>query len=154
VLKIIKENSGVYLLEIFATVPFQIELEKFKEKVFPQGYYYYAGSGQKNLQQRVDRHLDETKNTHWHIDYITNIATNKPKSIFIFDNADKKLECKLIRDLIDNFRLRIIVRGFGNSDCNRCETHLLYCKQRLTHSHFTAQYQSIVRVMPASSETS
>jgi Uri superfamily endonuclease len=154
VLKIIKENSGVYLLEIFASAPFQLDIDRFKTKVFHPGYYYYAGSGQKNLQQRVERHLEEEKNIHWHIDHLTTVPTNKPKSIFLFDNAPKKFECELVHELVSNFRLRIAARGFGNSDCKNCDSHLLYCKQRMTHSHFIARYQSIVRIMPASSDNS
>jgi len=153
VLKIIKENSGVYLLEIFASTSFQIEADRFKEKIFHPGYYYYAGSGQKNYQQRIDRIPESEKNTLSHVEYLLNVPTNKPKSIFLFDNAVKKFECELIRELVVNFKLRIAARGFGNSDCKNCDSHLLYCKQRMTHSHFVARYQSNVRVMPASSET-
>lgn len=152
-LKITDINSGTYLLEIYAAEPFRVEIENFKEKVFPQGYYYYSGSAQKNLEQRVDRHQQEEKNIHWHIDHITTIPTNKIKSVFMFDGAKKNFECEIVRELVENFRLRIAVKGFGNSDCKRCQSHLLYCKQRMTHSHFIARYQSTVRLMPSSSDT-
>ena len=151
-LKIIKENSGVYLLEIFASEPFKIDIDGFKDKTFNAGFYYYSGSAQKNLQQRVDRHQGDNKTIHWNIDHLTSIPTNKVKTIFLFDGAPKNMECALISELLQEFKLRIAVKGFGNSDCRRCITHLLYCKKKLTHSHFTARYQSMVRVIPASNE--
>jgi Uri superfamily endonuclease len=152
VLKIIKENSGVYLLEILASEPFTIELESLNSKILNPGYYYYSGSAQKYLGQRVERHQDENKTIHWNIDHLTTIPTNKIKTIFLFDGASKSLECELISELLQNFRLSIAVKGFGNSDCRRCITHLLYCKKRLTHNHFIERYQSMVRVIPASNE--
>ena len=63
-LKIIKENSGVYLLEILASEPFTIELESLNSKILNPGYYYYSGSAQKYLEQRVERHQDENKTIH------------------------------------------------------------------------------------------
>ena len=152
-LKIINENSGVYLLEIFASEPFTIDLECFKDKILSPGYYYYSGSAQKNLEQRVERHQSENKTIHWHIDRLTTIRTNKIKTVFLFEGAMKNLECELISELLQNFKLSIALKSFGNSDCRRCITHLLYCKKRLTHSHFIARYQSMVRVMPAPIET-
>lgn len=152
-LKITDINSGTYLLEIFASEPFQVDIENFSGRVFPAGYYYYSGSAQKNLIARVERHQQETKNVHWHIDHLTSIPTNKIKTVFLFENAKKNFECEVIRELTENFRLRIAAKGFGNSDCRRCQSHLLYCKQKMTHSHFISRYQSTVRLMPASSDT-
>jgi len=153
VLKITDINSGVYLLEIFASEQFKVEIDAFKEKIFQPGYYYYSGSAQKNLEQRVERHQQESKNVHWHIDHVTSIPTNKIKAIFLFEGANKNFECALIKELTENFRLKIAAKGFGNTDCKRCLSHLLYCKQRMTHSHFIARYQSTVRLMPSSNET-
>jgi Uri superfamily endonuclease len=153
VLKITDINSGTYLLEILASEPFSVEIDSFKEKIFPSGYYYYSGSAQKNLAQRVERHQLETKNIHWHIDHLTSIPTNKIKAIFLFENANKNFECEVIRELTENFKLRIAAKGFGNTDCRRCQSHLLYCKQKMTHSHFISRYQSTVRLMPSSSDT-
>lgn len=152
-LKITDINSGTYLLEIFASEPFSVEIDSFLGKTFPAGYYYYSGSAQKNLAQRVERHQLETKNVHWHIDHLTSISTNKIKTVFLFEKANKNFECEVISELTENFKLRIAAKGFGNSDCRRCPTHLLYCKQKMTHSHFISRYQSTVRLMPTSSDT-
>ena len=152
-LKIINENSGVYLLEIFASEHFAIDLECFREKILNPGYYYYSGSAQKNLVQRLERHQSEDKTIHWNIDYLTTIPTNKIKTVFMFKGASKMMECELISELTQNFRLNIALKGFGNSDCRRCVSHLLYCKKRLTHSHFIERYQSIVCVIPSPCET-
>ena len=152
-LKIINENSGVYLLEIFASEPFTIDLESYKDKVLSPGYYYYSGSAQKNLVQRVERHQSEDKTIHWNIDHLTIIPTNKIKAVFLFDGAHKNQECELISELTENFKLKVALKGFGNSDCRRCVSHLLYCKKRLTHSHFIARYQSMVRVIPSPCDT-
>lgn len=121
----IKSNSGAYLLEIFISKPFKISKGRFAGLLLPEGYYYYAGSAQKNLSQRIKRHLRKNKTLHWHIDYITSSRGNSITNFWIFEDAPKETECLLTERLIKEFNLRTEIKGFGSSDCRRCESHLL-----------------------------
>ncbi|HEX2865625.1 MAG TPA: GIY-YIG nuclease family protein [Ignavibacteriales bacterium] len=121
----IKSNSGAYLLEIYAPKPFKIRKGRFEGLCLSEGYYYYAGSAQKNLRQRLERHLRKNKTLHWHIDYITSLAGNKITNFWIFEDASKETECRITQRLILEFNLRSVIKGFGSSDCRNCESHLL-----------------------------
>jgi Uri superfamily endonuclease len=151
--KIINKNSGVYLLEIFANRTFLIYSPRFNGKVFPKGFYYYAGSAQKNLVQRLRRHLAPEKIINWHIDHITSISSNEVKNIFILENVKKHVECEMVRILLNEFKLKFPIINFGNGDCDSCKSHLLYSAERINHNHFISRYQSIARLIPASNFT-
>ncbi len=151
--KITDTLSGTYLLEIFAKKDFEINAKKFLGVKFSKGYYYYSGSAQKNYSSRLERHLKPFKKIHWHIDHITTVPTNKITKIFLFENAPRETECKVVRDLINHFNLSEKFKGFGNGDCKTCGTHLLYSPEKIPQSHFISLYQSTVRLIPLSSET-
>lgn len=151
--KIIKDNFGTYVLELYAKKKFQISCSKFSKQFFRKGYYYYAGSAQKNLVQRIQRHLCKEKKLHWHIDYLTTIPSVQIENIFIANGTPKEMECNFISSLLLNYGLEIIVNNFGNSDCKKCKSHLLYSNKKINHNHFISRYQSIVSLIPASSFT-
>lgn len=149
-LKTTDKNSGVYLLELQITKPIQIKAKKFLDHQFPKGFYYYSGSAQKNLLQRLERHLRKEKIIHWHIDHLTANTDVKIKTVFIANESVKNLECEIINTLLNNFELGIVAEGFGNGDCDSCSSHLLYSKKKIDHSHFISLYQSIERFIPSS----
>lgn len=121
----IKSNSGAYLLEIKLGKPFTISKGRFKGCTLPAGYYYYAGSAQKSLRQRVERHYRKDKILHWHIDHITASRRNHITNCWIFENAPKEMECRLTEKLMRHYGLKIVLKGFGSSDCRNCQSHLL-----------------------------
>lgn len=121
----IKSNSGAYLLEIYISKPFTINGGRFEGVRLPAGYYYYAGSAQKNLRQRVNRHIEKSKKLHWHIDYITTFDGNFITNFWIFENVPKETECRIAERLIKKFDFRVVIKGFGSSDCRHCESHFL-----------------------------
>lgn len=151
--KITNLNSGIYLLEIIATANFSLTNDAFRGQFFLKGYYYYAGSAQKNLSSRLERHLSKAKKLHWHIDYITSRKDCRIKSIIVFGNEPKSFECELAKTLQSDFNLKIAAAGFGNGDCSLCVSHLLYSKKKINYSHFISRYQSAVRLIPSSIET-
>ncbi len=150
--KITDALRGTYLLEIHAVKPFEIKAKKFLGVKFPEGYYYYSGSAQKNYEGRLQRHIKPFKRIHWHIDHLTTVPTNKITRIFLFENAPRETECRIVQDLIARFSLSEEFKGFGNSDCKTCGTHLLYSEKPINHNHFISLYQSTVRLIPLSSE--
>jgi len=130
--KIIKNDSGIYLLEIFANSNFRIKIKKYINDRFYKGYYYYVGSAQKNLISRINRHLNKNKKINWHFDYITKLNSIEIKRVILFTNLKKEFECILsekIFNIIKNDNK--VIPDFGNSDCNKCRTHLYYSKNRI-----------------------
>jgi Uri superfamily endonuclease len=135
--KIIKPESGIYILEIFASNNFSILHKKFSNITFPKGWYYYFGSAQQNLSSRIQRHLAKEKKLFWHIDYITTLNTNVIKNIFIVERKEKMYECILTNTIVDELNLESKAIGFGNSDCTSCKSHLLYSKQNMDRKIFS-----------------
>lgn len=146
-------NKGIYILEIHAEIPFDVSIKKFRERKFKDGYYYYVGSAQKNLKQRLNRHVKKEKTIHWHIDHITSINTNKIGHIFLLKEAEKDLECELANCFEKKMQLDSSIKNFGNSDRNCSSTHLFYSKAPIDYSHLCSLYQSIVRLIPSEIET-
>ncbi len=86
------------------------------------GSYVYAGSayGPGGIAARVKRHFRPDKPAHWHIDHLTGAAS----SLVGFSCPDG-LECALLDDLLARGGFAVTAKGFGNSDCKSCESHLL-----------------------------
>ncbi len=150
--KIIKINSGIYILEIFSPQNFFIQTKKIKHTELQKGFYYYVGSAQKNLIQRLKRHLRKEKIIHWHIDTITSLNFCSIRKIYLFINYKKDFECKIVNDLRKELSLSFPLLNFGNSDCSNCKSHLLFSKSQIPYSHFISRYQSIVLFNPTSSD--
>ena len=143
-------KRGIYLLEMKAESNIRIEHPKFNDNVLPEGYYYYSGSAQKNLDHRIIRHLKKEKETHWHVDYLTTRKEIIIENIYQIPNLSKKSECILIAKLLRNTGLESIINNFGSSDCKKCNSHLLYSKNKIDQSHLFSLYQSTVLFIPSS----
>ncbi|MCX7788115.1 MAG: DNA/RNA nuclease SfsA, partial [Spirochaetes bacterium] len=66
-----EEDRGSYLVSLFLEHEARITVGSLGERLFPQGWYVYAGSAQRGLTARVARHLRFRKKVHWHIDYLS-----------------------------------------------------------------------------------
>lgn len=147
-----QNNSGIYIFELFLTNPTNIEHPKFYKNSLEIGYYYYVGSAQRNLQQRVMRHLKIDKKIHWHIDYLTTDRKFLKKNVYLIPGALKNEECKIVDKMYVSLQLRHPIINFGNSDCRNCKSHLLYSTNRLIYSQLLSLYQSTVLFIPSSKE--
>jgi sugar fermentation stimulation protein A len=89
---------------------------------FPAGYYVYTGSAMRGLQARLDRHRRRRKKLWWHIDYLLRRA----RIVEVVEvPTRRRMECALNRRVLEMAGARVVVSGFGASDC-RCEAHLAY----------------------------
>ncbi len=150
----IEVNRGIYILEIFTEYDFTLKTKAFGKVHLEKGYYYYVGSAQKNLRSRIQRHLKKEKIVRWHIDLLTTAEETRITKICILPFAPKSAECETVQKML---KLKFAVNSiphFGNSDCNICQTHLLYSRKRIPQSHFSLLYQSIVCLIPSSSDIS
>lgn len=127
-----QNNSGLYQLYIVLNKPIKITLTKFGEILIPKGVYIYTGRAKKNLLQRINRHLKKKeKKIHWHIDHL--LASKEVRIVRIkIIRGKKQSECQINLQTQKNIKGKIIIEGFGSSDCNKCKSHLLYISQSLS----------------------
>jgi Uri superfamily endonuclease len=111
--------KGSYILVAKLKESKRILVGKLGSINFKEGYYAYVGSGMKNLEKRIKRHLSAKKRTHWHIDYLLKSA--RIRAIWILESKERN-ECKIARKLSKKLSS---VRGFGSSDC-KCSSHLFF----------------------------
>jgi Uri superfamily endonuclease len=86
---------------------------------FPAGTYVYTGSARRNFEARLARHLRTEKRLRWHIDYLLAAPGVRIARIL----RSRRDECRLNQATAG----RVLVRGFGASDCRSgCGGHLKY----------------------------
>jgi Uri superfamily endonuclease len=110
---------GVYVLIIKVEKDTYVNVGAKGKLAFKRGFYAYVGSAQKNLEQRLRRHLKKEKRKFWHIDYLLDDKATKVVQVFQ-KQADKTQECLIARSIGEKGEPII---GFGSSDC-KCESHL------------------------------
>jgi sugar fermentation stimulation protein A len=113
-------ESGLYIAIFRLTRAQSILIGKLERFHFRKGVYFYAGSAQRNLSARLERHSRKAKPARWHIDYISAQAEMLGA---ITIAGPRERECELAKELAGMFELA--APGFGASDC-RCGGHLFY----------------------------
>ena len=124
----IPKKTGIYTLIFELTQPIKRKIGKLGYYKFPKGLYTYTGSalGSKssNLSARINRHLTLRKKEHWHIDYLLNSYFADMKVVICLETSTK-VECSIAKKIGELSGAKIIVRGFGSSDCKAgCKSHL------------------------------
>ncbi len=123
--------KGTYTVIILLSKEIRIKIGQLGVKKFPKGYYTYTGSalgtGGSSLKRRVSRHLRKTgKKKYWHIDFLL-AHRDATVTAVVAAQTDRKMECELNCYITEKGAARILVPGFGSSDCKgNCESHLLY----------------------------
>lgn len=115
-------DGGVYNLVICLEGERCIQVGRLGRFVFPAGYYVYTGSALKGLEARIARHRRKEKRKWWHIDYL--LEWSEVAAVRTYPTEERK-ECVLNRKVAGLASARVVVPGFGASDCG-CETHLLF----------------------------
>ena len=111
-------NKGSYLLLIYLDKNVEINVGSLGVRKFERGFYVYVGSALNSLTDRVKRHLKVEKKKHWHIDYL---LEHSKIILSILIPSEERLECYLAK----KFNGKVIVEGFGSTDC-KCKSHLFY----------------------------
>ncbi len=114
--------TGAYILALRLGETVNVELPKIAACRLRPGWYLYAGSAQGSggIRARVRRHFQGRKKMHWHIDLLT--ANSLDIAALVVAGGD---ECDLVGKLLDSPRFKVAIKGFGNTDCRNCESHLL-----------------------------
>ena len=114
-------DPGLYQLIVRLPKACDISVGLHGRFSFHAGYYVYTGSAKRGLESRISRHLRKRKKLRWHIDYLLRYG----EIIAVKRYGNILSECGLNRRVERLPGSRIIVAGFGSSDC-RCPAHLLY----------------------------
>jgi len=135
------EQAGTYILVLSVNRETEISIGQLGTFAFPNGHYLYIGSarGPGGLKARLARHLRESKQPRWHIDYLLQEA----RVVEIWKaSSPEKLECLWAQALLTMPNATILVSGFGSSDCG-CPTHLIYFTTPTSFPAFASQLQAL-----------
>jgi Uri superfamily endonuclease len=119
----IPEGPGVYALWLVASAPASIDVGKLGTVHVAAGHaYIYVGSALNGLSKRVGRHLARSgKKRHWHVDYL--LEHLDVRQVYLaLTTSPKECEISLAINALASYFTPI--KGFGNSDCNSCPSHL------------------------------
>ena len=130
---------GTYVLALWLDRPRRIAVGRLGEFAFPAGWVFYVGSalGPGGLAARLARHrrrFASGKRPHWHVDYVREQAVwggawARPSGGRLEHGgarpSGQRLECDWAAALGQRPGARIVVPGFGASDC-RCPGHLVH----------------------------
>jgi len=132
-LETLGKAKGAYIVALRLAAPVDVSLKgKMATRLAP-GWYLYAGSayGGGGIRSRLRRHFLGHKKIHWHIDRLTTEAAE----IVAFADPDGN-ECVLVECLMQTGRYLHIIPGFGSSDCQTCESHLLMAQMSVAENGF------------------
>ena len=118
-----ESDSGVYIAVFQLPEARDISVGKLGRFGFRPGVYFYAGSAQRNLSARLERHGRKSKPLRWHIDSLSVWADMLGAIVVV---GPRQRECELAKELARMFERA--APGFGSSDC-RCAGHLFYAPQ-------------------------
>lgn len=118
---------GAYQLLIRLRRRKHIKVGKLGIFDFPAGWYVYTGSALRGLKARVGRHLSGPRRKRWHIDYLLEHADSVEAFLY---PSEHRIECELNLATLSLPGAKVLVSGFGSSDCRRCPAHLAYFARR------------------------
>jgi len=136
---VLPAEPGAYILCLDVTEPVQLPPRRFSGVLAARAYLYFGSArGPGGIRARCARHFRRSKNSHWHVDWLTGPATRIHAAPF--PGSD---ECDLMaRALaVGGAALAIAVAGFGSTDCRRCATHLVAVTGALPNDFLDALYQ-------------
>ncbi len=131
--------AGAYVLCLELAEPVRLPPRRFAG-VLPAGRYLYFGSarGPGGIRGRCVRHFRRPKKSHWHVDWLTDVAARM--TVAAFPGLG---ECDLVTwtRQAGGTAISIPVPGFGSTDCRRCAAHLLVLTGELPAGFFDGLYQ-------------
>ncbi|RMG82062.1 MAG: GIY-YIG nuclease family protein [Bacteroidetes bacterium] len=127
-------SKGTYVLVVKVNFNKTLSIGKLGKFTFIVGYYFYIGSsfGPGGLRARLNRHLSQHKNLHWHIDYLVKYGQIK-QVWYNISPVQQEHRWAQVFSILPS--VEPAVKKFGASDC-RCLTHLFYTASSNVHHIF------------------
>jgi Uri superfamily endonuclease len=125
-------DRGCYTLII--RLPKQIKLQggRLGKACFPKGIYLYTGSAMRGFNARLSHHLRSRKKSHWHIDYLLKSPRARVEKVVIYPTPTRE-ECRLNQKITRLAGSKVLLKGFGASDCSSgCAAHLTYIGRKIS----------------------
>jgi Uri superfamily endonuclease len=122
----VPSKPGTYTLLIDVAAATTLTVGRLGRRAFPAGRYTYTGSAlgasTLTLATRLRRHLACRTTRRWHVDYLLDAPSARVAAV-VFAVDPRRLECRVAQALAASGR--VVVAGFGASDCRRgCGAHL------------------------------
>ncbi|GGH71673.1 hypothetical protein GCM10010978_07860 [Compostibacillus humi] len=114
-------DASLYAIKGVLTDQQNLTIGKLGSFRFPPGLYVYVGSAKRNIRSRIERHLKVDKKCHWHFDYLRPYLEITEVHTF----PGQEGECGLFQRLLGEQQGKIVIPGFGSSDCT-CKAHLFF----------------------------
>lgn len=112
--------ASIYQIAFFLPQALRVRVGRLGVVELSPGWYVYTGSGRRNLQARVARHLRGSHTTFWHIDYLRrHVAPSAWRTV-----ECARTECEAVALAVAEGGVRT-PGGFGSSDCG-CGGHLVW----------------------------
>ncbi len=122
-------GKGTYSLIIYLRSPVKVRIGALGVWGFSRGYYIYVGSALRGIRERVERHLHRAKRPYWHIDHLLASEEALVVSVITAETVERA-ECIISASIGAIPGARVVVEGFGSSDCGNCRSHLYYFASR------------------------
>lgn len=120
-------NAGDYMIVLHLEEDRDIPTGSLGTLHYRKGYYVYAGSAKRNLDQRMAHHRALRKKKHWHMDYLRQECSFLAAlPIRTKEDLEHRLAGRL-SDIAD-----WSVKGFGCTDCH-CDSHLFGFEENPLH---------------------
>ncbi len=125
-------GKGCYTLVISLPKTRWLRIGKLGAARFPRGTYFYTGSAMGGLRARISHHVRKrNKKNHWHIDYLLRSRGTCITKVWIYPATHR--ECRQNQKLAALLNAKVIMKGFGASDCaSGCASHLLFVAREAT----------------------
>ena len=126
---------GNYIIVSVLKQPLNVSFNPlWQERLIHSGYYFYCGSahGPGGLKARVQYHLRENAEKHWHFDRL-----KKGLNLIEiwWDAAEENNECIFSQGLQKHSLSNVPLPGFGSSDClDSCGSHLIHFPSNISLS--------------------
>lgn len=118
-------DRGGYVLVLENPETFSTSIGSLGTREFKKGFYVYAGSAMKGLENRIKRHGKRSKKKHWHMDYISPFHMKIVKTFPIrhAKNVEQTAAERLLK-IAPGY-----IPGFGSTD-SKAPSHLFYFPER------------------------
>lgn len=137
---LMESRPGTYSLLLALEAPIKLEVGSLGRIQFESPFYMYFGSafGPGGLEARIRHHLRSVRRTHWHIDYLRQVA----RVVGVWYSIDSaRFECDWA-NAAAALRGASPVTRFGSSDC-RCQSHLVELNRLPSVSAFRRRLNSL-----------